>query len=671
MTKHKTTVSFSPKQRRQFFLITISIPIVFFVLLEGILRIAHYGPDISMFKTEMINGNNYYILNPEVKNRYFSRYQFNATPSPDYFLVSKPKGSLRIFCLGGSTTVGYPYWYNGAFSTSLRDRLHAIFPDRTIEVINVGMTATNSFTVLDMAKEVMNYEPDLLIVYDGHNEFYGALGISSHESIGKYRWLTMLNLQLIHLKTFMLLRELYATVTSLLHHSPASRSPGTLMETLAFGQYIPFGSDEYNSCLDIFKENLSDLKNLCANKGIPVILGTQASNLRDMPPFVSLPSKTISEKYLNLFRQSMDSAVVHWHGGLIARADSEFRSAISNDSLRADAHYDLAKCLEQLHQYREARSEYRQARDYDQLRFRSSNDFNQAILSASDDKTVFTVDIEKKFQDHSPDSIIGHSLITEHLHPNSRGTFWMAKEYALMMRRLHFLGNDAEWITRDTINDDTLWNNRSVTDLDERIAERRTEVLTSGWPFVSQFPIVDPVATNDTLGEIAERVTRSQWSWTQAHEGAADYYLLRHDLAHAEKEYRVIINQFPNADVESYLKLAKILLDEQKILELHSILLASLTIQPTLLAYRALGDIALNNNRQEEAVLYYEKALSLSGSSRDQIDNRYMLAQAYFNETKLPEAEKELLQVLQLKPDYKPAIMLLQKINGEKKGKKP
>ena len=128
MTKHKTAVSVSPKRRRQFFLITISIPIIFFVLLEGILRIVHFGPDISMFKTETINGNNYYILNPEVKNRYFSRYQFNATPSPDYFLVNKPTGSLRIFCLGGSTTVGYPYWYNGAFSSFLRDRLHAIFP---------------------------------------------------------------------------------------------------------------------------------------------------------------------------------------------------------------------------------------------------------------------------------------------------------------------------------------------------------------------------------------------------------------------------------------------------------------------------------------------------------------------------------------------------------------
>ena len=118
------------------------------------------------------------------------------------------------------------------------------------------MTATNSFTVLDMAKEVMNYDPDLLLVYDGHNEFYGALGISSHESIGKYRWLTMLNLQMIHVKTFMLLRDLYATITTFLHHTPASRLPSTLMETLAFGQYIPFGSDEYNSCLDIFKANL-------------------------------------------------------------------------------------------------------------------------------------------------------------------------------------------------------------------------------------------------------------------------------------------------------------------------------------------------------------------------------------------------------------------------------
>ena len=47
-----------------------------------------------------------------------------------------------------------------------------------------AMTATNSFTTLDFARELVDCQPDLYIVYDGHNEFYGALGVASRESPG-------------------------------------------------------------------------------------------------------------------------------------------------------------------------------------------------------------------------------------------------------------------------------------------------------------------------------------------------------------------------------------------------------------------------------------------------------------------------------------------------------
>ena len=44
--------------------------------------------------------------------------------------------------------------------------------------------------------EVIEHNPDLLLIYAGHNEYYGALGVGSTESIGNARWLvkTYLNL---------------------------------------------------------------------------------------------------------------------------------------------------------------------------------------------------------------------------------------------------------------------------------------------------------------------------------------------------------------------------------------------------------------------------------------------------------------------------------------------
>src|SRR6202142_1093292 len=169
-------------KRRIFAGVTLIIPIVILVILELGLRLFRYGPDISLFTPIDAGGKTYLVMNPGVGKRYFPGTGFSPATSLDAFEKEKPPGTLRIFCLGGSTTVGYPYWFNAAFSTFLRYRLPAIFPDRSIEVINLGMTATNSFTVLDIARELGGVSPDCIIVYDGHNEFYGALGVASRES---------------------------------------------------------------------------------------------------------------------------------------------------------------------------------------------------------------------------------------------------------------------------------------------------------------------------------------------------------------------------------------------------------------------------------------------------------------------------------------------------------
>ena len=267
-------------------MITLSFPLVLFIALEVGLRAFHYGPNLSLFTEDTVAGKKVYIKNPEVKGRYFTRFLFNPSTSPDYFSRAKPTGTFRIFCLGGSTTVGYPYWYNAAFSTFLRDRLRRIFTDKNIEVINVGMTATNSYTVLDMTQELINYEPDLFIVYDGHNEFYGALGVASHESFASARWLTLAYLKLVHYRTFLLLRDAYQRVTTIFRSASAPDMGGTMMEKLARGQYITYGSALYRDGFEIFKSNLEDLKALCERHNTPVILSSQVSNLRGQPPFI-------------------------------------------------------------------------------------------------------------------------------------------------------------------------------------------------------------------------------------------------------------------------------------------------------------------------------------------------------------------------------------------------
>jgi len=660
--KTRTRRSLSPARRTAFAVITLGSPLLLLILIEISLRLLQYGPDLSLFTTEIVNGRTYHVMNPGAKYRYFPRGDFSPSTSVDYFVVPKPPGTYRIFCLGGSTTVGYPYWYNGSFSTYLRDRLRKIFPDRSIEVINAGMTATNSFTVVDMARVVVDYEPDLIIVYDGHNEFYGALGISSNQSPGKSWWVSQTYLRLLRLRTFVALRETYNWITDLSRQPSDGISRGTMMEKVSFGNYVPYGSATYLSARSMFEDNLNELRTLCAKNRVPVILSTQVSNLRDQPPFIVLPAQGDTPQESAAFTAAFNRGLTLLKWGKTASALAEFRSALLIDSMRADAHFQIARCLDVLGEKGAARGEYIKARDYDQLRFRTSSDFNSAILRMNDTSGMFAVDMERVFQERSPDSLIGNSLITEHLHPNSAGYFLMGRAYAGVMRTHGLLAPAGEWARMDTVSDEKLWGERNLSTLDELIARRRTEILTSGWPFKTQVPTVDAVPEGDTLRQIVEHVTRGVWDWRKAHEEAAAYYERRRDPDSLAREERVIISQIP-LDVNAYLNLAHVYLIQGKLGEMAAVLLASQRVQPTILAARALGDFALQTGKPRDAIAQYESMSVFPQSRAEQVENGYLLALAYQQAGMTDRASAQLLKILKLKPDYKPAVDLLARIH--------
>ena len=59
-------------------------------------------------------------------------------------------------------------------------------PDKTVEVINLGISAVNSYTLFDQVDEIIEQKPDAILIYAGHNEFYGALGVGSNENLGGF-----------------------------------------------------------------------------------------------------------------------------------------------------------------------------------------------------------------------------------------------------------------------------------------------------------------------------------------------------------------------------------------------------------------------------------------------------------------------------------------------------
>jgi hypothetical protein len=87
------------------------------------------------------------------------------------FSREKPPNTFRIFCLGGSTTYGRPYDDKTSFPGWLRELLPVADRSKNWEVINAGGISYASYRVAHLMEELINYQPDLFIVYTGHNEF--------------------------------------------------------------------------------------------------------------------------------------------------------------------------------------------------------------------------------------------------------------------------------------------------------------------------------------------------------------------------------------------------------------------------------------------------------------------------------------------------------------------
>ncbi len=93
-----------------------------------------------------------------------------------YALPEKPKGAIRVIILGGSTMAGMGQSSEEArISARLEALLRRAYPGKTFEVVN---SAVYTYTAVDelvlLATKIVNFQPDLLLVMDGYNEFIRA-----------------------------------------------------------------------------------------------------------------------------------------------------------------------------------------------------------------------------------------------------------------------------------------------------------------------------------------------------------------------------------------------------------------------------------------------------------------------------------------------------------------
>ncbi len=361
------------------------------------------------------------------------------------FRKEKQVGVTRVFCLGGSTTYGRPYDDATSFCGWLRELLPVADPTREWEVINAGGISYASYRVAALMEELSSYQPDIVIVYSGHNEFLERRTYSRIiETPASVRGLTAL---LSRTRTYSALSRTFRAEPS---DDGQTTAPLAGEVNAILDQSI--GPEDYERDAELkeqvlahYRFNMSRIVDIARAGGAKVVLVTPASNLRHCSPFKSQHRDGLSaedrQRWDALFADARES----FEAERYAEALSDLDAAASIDDQYAGLHYLRGRVLDALKRYDDAKVAYRRAADEDVCPLRALSPMRDIVADVAEDRDVPLVDFDALVRDGSPQGIPGEQLFLDHVHPTIDGHRMLAVAIVDALAEQRWLALASDW----------------------------------------------------------------------------------------------------------------------------------------------------------------------------------------------------------------------------------
>jgi tetratricopeptide (TPR) repeat protein len=597
------------------------VPLFVLGVAELGLRLAGYGYDTSFFRRIRIQGQDYYVPNNKFSYRFFPP-ALAREPSPQRMAVKKSPHTYRIFVFGESAAMGDPDPSFGAWrylQTLLRER----FPGTDFEVVCVAMTAINSHAILPMACECARRDGDLWIIYMGNNEMVGPFGAgtvfgSRAPGVGLVR-------ADLAVKTTRIGQLLNSLMQRWGIHSS---TPKTWSGLNMFKEHqLRYDDPNRLRAYENFKRNLADILGAGHQAGVPIILSTVGSNLKDCAPFASLHARTLSETQQAEWDGIYQGGMALESAGDYPAALKRYTEAAAVDPQYAVLQFRLGSCHLALTNSAQALREFELARDYDTLAFRADTRINQIITDAADahaGKGVYFLEAARMLAQNSPEQIPGNELFYEHVHLNFEGNYWlgraMAEETAKLLPKSIVAHDKGGWASAEFCD-----RRLAVSAWDRSRVWQKDFSVVSGPPFTEQLTHAATIKLyEEKIGELKSRMdsetpeqTRQLYQQAlalaptdgQLYWNYAQFLAARGALAQATEELRHVCELMPQLPGLYYVT-AKLLIPQGKTDEAAEYFSRTLALQGNYMpALNGLGQILANRQKTKEAVAYFRHAL--------------------------------------------------------------
>ena len=390
------------------------------LVIECGLRLFGVGADLELIIPHP-GGSDWYQLNPRFDQPYFGRGDLSG-PEPQPFRLPKPSGTRRIFVVGGSTVIGFPYASELAFPRSLQILLgQQVGSGERIEVLNAGITALNSNSEVAVVQAGLRAEPDVIVVYTGHNEFYGPGGAASSGG-----WLSPSGFRAVSE-----LRKLsvFQWVQSL---TKPTAPTDNLLESLSGDLHIALDSTVFKTTVARFQENLSAMARSASDAGIPIVFVSPVSNEHDQPPIEDFSVAEVGAD-ADLWRQKLRRGQDELEWGEVARAIELLEAAKSEREHDPRVRFRLAQASEQVGQMPAAIEHYRAALDHDGCRFRAPSAMRLTMSVVATQHVAGGarfLDLHAIISANERSGVPGRKHFLEHVHFTSEGHRVVAESLA-------------------------------------------------------------------------------------------------------------------------------------------------------------------------------------------------------------------------------------------------
>ncbi|QEG40618.1 SGNH/GDSL hydrolase family protein [Roseimaritima ulvae] len=336
---------------------------------------------------------------------------------PAQFARHKPANGRRIFVVGGSTVQGRPYSTETAFAELLRVQCQTAWPQFEWEIVNCGGVSYAAYRVAAIVDEVLQHEPDAVVVYTGHNEFLEARTYAVQRRIppSLAPWLAAgCRLRIVQWPATWLRSPppqrsvLGGEVDAVLDH------PG--------GLELFEREPEFRTCvIDHFQLSLCRIAEACRAAEVPLVFCVPASDVLSVPPFKSAPPSA-EEAPAAVAQQVQQS----WRQATDPQRSSEqrveaCRQVLKLDPLHAGAAYMWGRQLWQREDYDEAATWLLVARDRDVCPLRATSEIEARVRQAAERYGTMLVDVPGSFASPQQSSICQVRRFVDHVHPRIDG----------------------------------------------------------------------------------------------------------------------------------------------------------------------------------------------------------------------------------------------------------